>query len=239
MTKAKKGMLIIILLILMFVAFGSICYANAAEPPSILIIVSNPPPDLEISIRTGDTYVKANKVDKAMERYYTFYSRHLRNVSDYVFKITTGDDSYQITLEKPIKSYNNIYTLNLKNGTLTPGKLLSRSILLISIRLILTLLIEGIIFWLFGFRNKSHWIAFLIINVITQGILNIWINGFVPIQSYLIFSLVFGEILVFIAEIYAFLFVIKTRRLRTVLYVVTANLMSLIAGGYMITVLPI
>ena len=192
MTKAKKGMLIIILLTFVFVPCGSICYANAAEPPSILIIVSSPPPDLEISIKMGDTYVKADRVDKAIEKYYTFYSRHLRDVSDYVFKITTGDDSYQITIDKPIKSYNNIYTLNLKNGTwtLTPGKLLSRSILLISTRLILTLLIEGIIFWLFGFRNKSHWIAFFIINIITQGVLNIWINGFVPIQSYLIFSLV-------------------------------------------------
>ncbi len=239
MTKAKKRALIIMLLISLFVPFRSICYANAAEPPSILIIVSNPPPDLEISIKTVDTYVKANKVDKAMERYYTFYSRHLRGVGDYVFKITTGKDSYEIAIEKPLRSYNNIYTLNLKNRTLTRGKLLSRSILLISTRLALTLIIEAIIFYLFGFRSKSHWAAFLIINVITQGILNIWINGLVPIESYLIFSLVFAEVLVFIAEIYAFLFIIKEHRLRTVLYVITANLMSLIAGGYMITILPI
>lgn len=239
MTKAKKSMLILVVLISMFVSFRSICYANAAEPPSILIIVSNPPPDLDISIKTSDTYVKANKVDKAMERYYTFYSRHLKGVGEYVFKITIGEESYQIAIEKPLNSYNNVYTLNLKDRTLTPGKLPSRSIILISMRVILTLLIEAIIFWLFGFRDKSHWTAFLVINVITQGVLNIWINGFVPTESYLIFSLVFGEILVFIAELYAFLFVIKAHRLRTVFYVVTANLMSLIAGGYMITKLPI
>ena len=92
---------------------------------------------------------------------------------------------------------------------------------------------------MFGFRNKDYWIAFLIINVITQGLLNIWINGFFPIQSYLILNLVAAEILIFIAEIKAFLMIIKTQRLRTVLYVLTANLMSLLAGGYIITVLPV
>jgi len=239
MTKTKKRMLIIILSILLFMPFRSICYANAAEPPSILIIVSNPPSDLEISVKSGDTYIKADKVDKAMERYYTFYSRHLSGSGDYVFKITTGKDSYEITIEKPLEQYNNIYTLNLKSRTLTPGKLLSRSILLVSTRVILTLLIEAIIFWLFGFRSKNYWTAFLIINLITQGILNICINGLVPIQSYLILNLVAGEILVLIAEMYAFLSVIKAHRLRTILYVITANLMSLITGGYMITVLPI
>jgi hypothetical protein len=75
--------------------------------------------------------------------------------------------------------------------------------------------------------------------VITQGLLNIWINGFVPIQSYLVLNLIAAEILVFIAEIKAFLMLIKEQRLRTILYVLTANLMSLLAGGYIITVLPV
>ncbi len=189
--------------------------------------------------KTGDAYVKVEKVEKAMEKYYTFYSRHLRDVSDYVFKVTTGNDSYEIAIDKPGERYNQIYTLNLTDRTLTPGKLLSRSVLLILMRVILTLIIEGIVFWMFGFRNKDYWIAFLIINVITQGLLNIWINGFFPIQSYLILNLVAAEILIFIAEIKAFLMIIKTQRLRTVLYVLTANLMSLLAGGYIITVLPV
>lgn len=244
MYKKLKSIVVIMLSILIFVFTASTCYGNSAEPPSILIIVPNPPSDLEISIDTGNTYVEANKVDKVVvekviERYYIFYSSKLGNTRDYVFKITTGDDSYEIAIEKPLKSYNNIYTLNLKNRTLTPGKLLSRSILLVLIRVILTLVIEGIIFWLFGFRNKDYWIAFFIINIITQGALNIWINGFTPIESYLILNLVAAEILVFIAEIKAFLTVIKSCRWHTVLYVLTANLVSFIAGSYIITFLPI
>jgi hypothetical protein len=110
----------------------------------------------------------------------------------------------------------------------------------VSLRIALTLLIEGIVFWLFGFRNKRSWIVFLAINLITQGALNIWLNGFLPLGSYLVVSLVFGEILVFIAEIIVFLALVKEHRhRRTLLYVSTANFLSLFAGGYIITVLPI
>ena len=77
-------------------------------------------------------------------------------------------------------------------------------------------------------------------NLITQGVLNLWINGFTPTQGYLIFGLIFGELFVFAAEIAAFLIIVKEHsRLRTILYVLTANLVSLITGGYIITILPI
>ena len=239
MPERVRLILIIMLLSLVFVSFDYVCHANAAEPSSIRIVVSRPAPELENSVKIGDSYVRADKITRAVENYYTFYSRHLEDVRDYMFRVTTRDDSFEIVIDKPAKRYNQIYTLNLANRTLIPGKSFSRSVLLISIRVILTLIIEGIIFWVFGFRKKDHWIAFLIINVITQGLLNIWINGFVPIQSYLVLNLIAAEILVFIAEIKAFLMLIKEQRLRTILYVLTANLMSLLAGGYIITVLPV
>ena len=84
------------------------------------------------------------------------------------------------------------------------------------------------------------WIMFLLINLLTQGALNIWLDGFNPLDGYLIAVLIFGEFLVFIVEIAAFLLLVKEHRgLRTVLYVLLANLLSLIVGGYVITILPI
>jgi hypothetical protein len=225
---------------LMVIVATSVCNGNSAEPPSILIIVSNAPDDLEISIGEDNTNIKANKTSKIIERYYTFYSEDLRMAKDYTINISTGESNFEILLEEPLKTYNNIFTLNLDNQTLVPGKLMSRSILLVSLRIILTLIIEAIVFWLFGFRNKRSWIAFLIINLITQGALNIWLNGAAPLVSYLIFTLIFGEMLVFIAEIIMFLVLIKEHRpMRTLLFVITANFLSLFAGGYIITVLPI
>jgi len=56
----------------------------------------------------------------------------------------------------------------------------------------------------------------------------------------LVFSLIGGEIVVFIVEIIAFLILVNEHgRLRTASFVVLANLLSLIAGGYLITVLPV
>lgn len=240
MGRKKKLLLTMALSMLMVIVLVSVCYGNSAEPPSILIIVPNAPEDLEISIGSGNTNMKANMRDKIIEKYYAFYSSDLMIAKDYNINVSTKEGSFEIALEEPFEKYNNIYTLNLEDQTLTPGKLLSRSILLVSMRIILTLAIEAIIFRLFGFKNKKSWIAFLIINLITQGALNIWLNGFAPLASYLVFTLIFGEILVFIAEIIAFSALIKEhRRMRTFLYVITANFLSLFAGGYIITVLPI
>jgi len=235
-----KKRLILIVALSMLIALVSVCYGNSAEPPSILIIVPNAPEDLEVSIGSGNTNMMANIRDKVIEKYYAFYSSELRIAKDYTVRVSTRESSFEIVLEKPLKKYNNIYTLNLADKTLKPGKLLSRSIILVSMRIIMTLAIEAIIFWLFGFRNKKSWIVFLIINIITQGALNIWLNGSAPLASYLVFSLIFMEFFVIIAEIIAFLAILKERgRGRTLLYVIAANFLSLLAGGYIITVLPV
>ncbi len=216
------------------------CYANSAEPPSILIIVPNAPNDLEISISSEDKIHKPRETSKLIENYYAFYTSQMRELNNYTLIVNTGEETFEIKLDKPLKNYNNIFTLDLKKHTLTNGRLKSRSAFLVLMRILLTLAIEAIIFLAFRFKDKKSWIAFLIINLVTQGILNIWLNGFMPMQSYIIFGLIFGEIFVFIAEIIAFLMLCKEHsRLRKVLYVLTANFISLIAGGYIITILPI
>lgn len=240
MFKRCKLLAAIAVFALMLISFISICYGNAAEPPSIIIIAGNAPDDLEISIGSGDTYVKARKTSNMIESYFTFYSRDLKTDNSYIVKVSSADGTFEILLDKPLSLYNNIYTLDLENQKLTPGKSLARSVILVALRMVLTFLIEAAVFWLFGFRDKKSWIAFLVINLITQGALNIWLNGFSPLQGYIIVSLIFGEILVFISEIIAFMAVIQEhRRARTFFCVILANLLSLFAGGYIVTVLPV
>ncbi|MEJ2740893.1 MAG: hypothetical protein P8105_13905, partial [Dehalococcoidia bacterium] len=107
--------------------------------------------------------------------------------------------------------------------------------------IIVTLAIEALVFYLFGYRKKRSWLIFLIANLLTQGALNIWLNvTTTPLESYIIFSLITGELLVIAVELAGFLtFVKEHRRWRTALYVIVANLLSLFAGGYLITVLPV
>lgn len=235
----NKGIVTFIFSILFVLFLAPPCFANAAEPPSIVIIVPNPPEGLEISL-ISDSSGKARITDKAFERYYAFYYRDLREVEDYTIEVTTTESTFQIPLEQPVKTYNNIYTLDLNQQTLQPGKTWSRSALLVSSRVLLTLLIEGIIFWLFGFRDKRSWYAFFAINLLTQGALNFWLNNLSPLAGYVILNLILGEVQVFIAELIVLLaFLQEHGRLRTFACVMTANLLSLIAGGYIITYLPV
>ncbi len=241
MLKYKKILSMSVFILMVILSLNISAYGNSAEPPSILIIVPNAPDDLSIKLNYESSSYEARIVDKVIEKYYTFYSSNMfKKPNTYNFVVSSKDYSFEFELDKPIKNYNNIYTLNLKNHSLTEGKLLSRSIMLVGMRVTLTFIIEAFIFWIFGFRNKKSWMAFLVINLITQGALNVWINGFSPMISYAVFTLIFGEFFVFVAELIAFMTFCKEHgRLRKVLYVLTANLVSLIVGGYIITILPI
>lgn len=240
MKRYRKVIITAVLTLFIIFSFNYFGYANSAEPPSILIIVPNATDDLSIKLNLSDGEYEARVVDKVIEKYYTFYiSSMVKRTNVYNFVINTENDNFEIELTKPIKTYNNIYTLDLKTKSLTEGKLLSRSIFLVTMRLTLTLIIEAFIFWIFGFKNRKSWMVFFITNIVTQGALNIWLNGFEPIMSYVILTLIVGEFFVFIAELIAFLLFCKEHgRMRRVLYVLTANFASLFLGGYLISILP-
>ncbi len=239
MVKRKSTLLCIILLILTAFTGTNICLANAAEPPSIIIIVPNAPQNLEISIDN----IQAGRTEKAFESYFSFYSYSFQSV-EYTLTFTSGSDVFEITLDNPLKEYNNIYTLDIDKRVLTEGESPSRDILLVTIRIALTLLLEALVFFLFGYRQMISWIIFLTVNLVTQGVLFIWLNSLYtsPLSGdfYIILTMIFAEILIFIVEMTVFLIFIKEhRRLRTAGYVLVANLLSLILGGYLITALPI
>lgn len=237
----KKSSLIIMLCTLLMSTNYTFVSANSAAPPSLVILVNNPPKDLSISLISNGNESKGAVRRAAWEGYYIFYSLYMQTNTDYTLKVTTKDSNFEYKISLPLHSYNNVFTLDLSKKTLTPGKYPFRSVILVSIRLLLTLLIEGIVFVIFGFRQKKSWITFFAINVLTQGTLNIWLNnGGSLIPSYLIFSLIIGEFFVFIVEMIAFpLFIKEHKKSRTLIYAFTANLISLIAGGYIISILPV
>ena len=240
MLKFNKMLAVSFLTIFLLFVFTSYCFGNSAEPPSILIIVDNAPDDLEVGIYANGTYSKANIKEKGTEKYYIFYSRELSTSANYTLKVKSTESTFEMPFEAPLKSYDNIFTLDLKNRTLVSGKLLSRSLYLVVLRLTMTLIIEGLIFYLMGYRSKRSWIAFITINSITQGTLNIWLNGISPLGGYIIVLLVLGEFFVFIFEVIAFLAFLKENQWwRTLLFVILANIVSLIVGGYAISILPI
>jgi hypothetical protein len=242
MNKTCTRLLLIMVICTLMISFmPALTSANSAEPPSLVILVNNPPEDLSIVLISHENHPKAQIRRVAWEGYYAFYRRDMQISGEYIFKVTANGESFDCTIGSPLQRYNNVFTLNLSKHELTSGKYPFRKLLLVSIRLLLTLLLEGIIFWLFRYREKRSWLIFLIANLVTQGVLNMWLNsGGSLMPSYLIFSLIIGEFFVFIVEMIAFPCFIKEHKIsRSFAYAFTANLLSLIAGGYVISVLPV
>lgn len=233
----KRLILIIVLPLIIGIGLTSICYANSPPPPTVSIIVANAPKDLELSIGS----VKANGIAKIFDSYYTFYLK-FDDINPSMLTISSSEGTFEIPLPQ-LQKYNNVFRLDIGSRTLIAGASQFRAYQFALITLILTLLIEGALFFLFGYRKRSSWIVFLIVNIITQGLLYVWLNiTFYPlVDSYfapILFSLIGGEFLVFIFEIIAFLIFIRERpRLLTFLYVIMANFASLIAGGFILNYL--
>jgi hypothetical protein len=219
-----------------------IALADSVAPPSFIIIVSGAPDDLTIEMESDNKLERVSKKVVAWETYYAFYNAGLPSA----LNVRTNKDSYTIPLDKfnrDYKHYDDVYMLDLTTRTLSKSALPLRSALLIALRVALTLLIEGAVFFKFGFRKKSSWALFVIINLITQGLLN-WVlsdaNSIFNFDIYRMITLVVLEVLVLVVEIPLFTVLVKehTAGYRA-LYAVSANIASFIAGGFIIMMLPI
>ncbi len=102
------------------------------------------------------------------------------------------------------------------------------------IRLVVSILIEGLIFFAFGFRKKWTYITFAIINVISQvgltlGTMYSFYRGDSAYGT--IFVLFFGEFLIFTGEMFFLTLLVREKKwyVRT-LVVFLANMLSLVLG---------
>ncbi len=237
-----------ILVSLFVVMFSLTAYGNAAEPPGLTVIVSSPPEDLTLSIRFADgsstDAVELQKEKKAWETYYRFFYGMVVStrptLKDATLVVQSKEKSFECALpEVAFSQYNNLITLDFDHESVTAGQPQFRIILLVAMRVIFTLLIEGLVFFAFSYRKKASWIVFLIVNLITQGALNMALSG-PNFGSYWIIGYIFFEIIIFITEMLVFAFILKEhRKSRGIVYALAANYASLIIGGVMISYLPV
>ncbi|MGI6254298.1 MAG: hypothetical protein ACOYJZ_01570 [Acutalibacter sp.] len=262
----KKKVLVFFLVLLLGLTLPLPASANAAEPPRLSVVVLNPPKDLELSLvftRNGEEEpVQAEASRLAWEGYYLFRPASFPSFWDWddspedmtitlVAKI--GGESVSIPLDNETLSqntgsyYNNLCVLDLSAGTLTPGAPWWRQPVLILLRLGLTLVLEGLVFLLFGYRTKRSWVVFLVVNLITQGAVNallLWgIGPFGNLYSVGIASLLLYvpmELVVIGVEIAAFRKLLREKKkLDATVYAIVANLVSWALGGAMLTYLPL
>jgi len=248
MKKANRRFILSITMVLIMVIFAPTAFANSAEPPGLTVIVSSPPDDLTLSIRFADgsttNAVQLEKEQKAWEAYYRFFYWMVEStrpsLEGATLVVQSSEKTFECLLpESAFSQYNNLVTLNIAGESIAAGQSSGREFLLIALRVVLTLLIEGLIFFAFGYRKKRSWIVFAVINLLTQGALNMALSG-PDLGSSWIFGFVFHEFVIFIVEMITFALILKEHKKgRAVLYALAANLASLILGGVLISCLPV
>ncbi len=248
MKRYNRILRVLAMVLLLGISFTTVAYANSAEPPSFTVIVSNPPEDLSVSLQYADERtteaIVLKKEQKAWETYYRFFY-HMSPVENdsldgAVLTIQSSEKSFQCLVPAAtFSTYNNLLTLNLETESLTVGQPSLRVPLLVAMRIILTLVIEGAIFFLFGYRKKASWLTFLAVNIVTQGALNAMLTG-PSMGSYWGLGFILGEVMVLAVELITFIYFLKEfGKRRAALYTVAANAASLVLGGLLITYLPV
>lgn len=243
----KKPFLILILILTLLIG-GTPNYGNSAEPPGLIILVSFPPDDLKMSLLiesgTLSEPIVLKKEKRSWEAAYRFFYHMTpmenRPLSKGKLVVETEGQRFEFSMPSGInRSYNQFLTLDLKKGTLSMGTPPYRAPILVGIRLSLTLIIEGAVFYLLGLREKKSWMLFLMVNLVTQGWLNTLIEG--PNMGYMwFFGFIFAEGLILVVEWAIYLAWLKEfTKKRASIAVWLANMASLLLGGCLLTVLPI
>ncbi|MDR2848869.1 MAG: hypothetical protein LBV39_07185, partial [Bacteroidales bacterium] len=259
--KSKTFLLALCCAVLLICSHITPAWANSAEPPVMVVLVEFAPDDLQLSIKLQgamqneyeqaiDTVVII-ELDKRQTAWETVFKCYpwMKNGNFLRFRdtvpvnatlmVTSAHSTFECPLSLSTWSYHNFFTLNLKTQALTNGQTTGRMTILVSLRVILTLIIEGLIFFLFGFRQKRSWMAFLVINLLTQGALNLILTSQVFNGGYVLLLMLFLEIFVILSEAVLLTLAVKEHSVvRRLLYVLLANIASLIMGGYAIKLLP-
>ena len=244
--KKKQFLSMLLAMVLLLLAFPVTALANSAEPPGIIIITTNAPEDLTISLEIplSDSILeqRITKTTKIWEDHYRLYYHINDNyIKDAVLRVESSEKSFTCPLPEDFAvRYNTLMTLDFEAETITMGQPSWRQPVLTAIRIALTLLLEGLLFLIFGYRKLRSWIAFLLINLLTQGALNVMVNGYAFSGGYWIFLFLLMEFGIFIGECIAIPAAItEKKRGISFLFALLANILSLVLGVLLIGRLPL
>lgn len=253
----RKPGWILLLALLLAVLIPVTAFANAAEPPSFSILVYGAGEDLTLELQLPDgtdekmlQLSSTERDDLLWETYFRFflyrpYGKVEGLPGDGLLKVTGGGETFTCAVPQEALSsgYQRAFVLDLKTRTLREGTGI-RGPLLVVLRIVLTLLIEGLVLFLFGFRQRRSWIVFLLTNLVTQGLLNfLLLGGLSSLHSsyhgVTFFFLCIAEAFIFLVEFLVYACTFKEhRKWRILLAAFTANAASLVLGGLILSYLP-
>lgn len=231
---------------------------SSCQPPSESLTVRSvmPPSDFEIvMIINEEIEITGHKSRSLWEvNYYFEYEWSLPwddeaggivVIETVELRVTAWGETFKInTGARILDDFHSIVKLDIRNRAIEPGTSLSRSIFLVSLRLCLILAVAGALFYLFRYREKRSWIAFAIISLPGEFFINIFIDGanlYVPMGGLIVLLMILFLCGVnFILKLIAMCIAINEhRRLRTILYILTAHAVISVLYILLIAFLPL
>jgi hypothetical protein len=177
------------------------------SPPNVFKIV--------LVLESGDMIVSDIVRKTLFNAYFTF------DLSD--FSITESEYDFE--------EGNRIY--NIDDDYISEDIPFSRTILYVILAVIITILTEAFILFLFMYRKKESYKIILWVNLITQFLLHgsIIVGGLLGSLFGYIGVLILGEFLILIIETIIYLFLLKERsKINVIFYTLFANISSLLIG---------
>lgn len=235
---------LIVLLVASFILPGHV-NANVALQPNLRVLVINPPADLELQLDLDGEIYDFSKTVVGWEAQFEvrFSDPKAEHLNGALLIVHSTQKSFQVTVPDVDDSvfYRDYLLLDYENETITTGSPGWRLPVGIGIRLILTILVEGIILFLFGYRDKKSWLIFLLVNTFTQGLLNLFLALGVHPGDYIYLALIFGELFfAYLVEVLAFGLLLKEHTVKkAIIFTLVANTASLLLGWILIGRIPI
>jgi len=248
----RRPYLLIALLALVITAFlpiGAVS-ANQLRTPGLSIFVINAPRDLRLFIQYQNSALpeplEMQRTSRYWEIYYNYYFQRLPGRFDEDFigaKLIVQSSQYScellISRDPEMRVDKRLMTLDLKQGTLVYGEPGWRAPLSVVGRVMLTLILEGAVFYLFGMRDKLSWIGFFILNLIIHSFLSGSFAHPIEVTGDL-FVLIFSIVGVILVEAGIYYFTFKEVELsgKALLLALTANFVGFSLGAWIMPIFP-
>ncbi|MBO4914272.1 MAG: hypothetical protein J5449_03615 [Oscillospiraceae bacterium] len=255
--KQRQRLLLLVLATALMLSIPAAA-AGIYHAPVLTLLVPFAPGDMSVTLtiykndKTGQRIipVKLEKQRKGWETQYmlrreavygiTTWYGNAYDLKDATVTLEYGGENHKLFIPQELLSERNsedYIQLNWRSGRMTAMSS-SRSLLLALMWTAIALAVEGIIFWLFGYRSKKSWIMFLIINTVTQTAHHAFVSGVnVNPSSIKVYALLIPVLL--LVEMVCFVVLIdEYSRDKTISYVVAANAASQAALGLLMSVLP-
>ena len=233
-----------------FLPFGA-ASAKQVRTPGLLIFVINAPKDLKLFTQFRNSALpepqEMQRTSRYWETYYNYYYQQLPGRFDEDFigaKLIVRSSQYSYELPIPrdpeMRVDKRMMSLDLKQGTLIYGEPGWRAPLSVAGRVLLTLVLEGAVFFLFGLRDKMSWLGFFILNLITHSLLSSFLVH--PIEAKGdFFMLVSYSVAIILVEAGIYYFTFREVELspKMLLFALVANLVGFFLGNLIMPYFPV